>query len=65
MWLNAFATKLGISPRLLATRDCFEITGKKIKGRKGTCFPMPDSVIKKLERHAARDGQLGDLAFAN
>jgi hypothetical protein len=47
MWLNAFATKLGISPRILATRDCFEITGKKIKRRKGTCFPMPDSVIKE------------------
>jgi hypothetical protein len=40
-------------------------TGKKIKRGKWTRLPVPDSVIKTVEWHAARDGLIGNLAFAN
>ncbi|KAL7503775.1 hypothetical protein ACHAXN_001516 [Cyclotella atomus] len=36
-----------------------------IKRKKFTKFPMPDSVIKKLERLGKRDKQSGALTFAN
>jgi hypothetical protein len=41
-------------------------TGKKIKRRFWTEYPaVPDSVIKKVEQLAARDGRYGNLSFAN
>jgi hypothetical protein len=40
-------------------------TGKKINRRTWTRLPIPDSMINKLHRLAARDGNLGNLAFAN
>jgi hypothetical protein len=41
------------------------VTGKKIKRRTWTRLPMPDSIISKVHRFAGRDGNLGNLAFAN
>ncbi|KAL7509413.1 hypothetical protein ACHAXN_008345, partial [Cyclotella atomus] len=41
-------------------------TGKKIKRRFWTEYPaVPDSVIKKVEQLAAKDGRYGNLSFAN
>lgn len=42
------------------------MTGKKIKRRFWTEYPaMPDSVIKKVDQLAAKDGHYGNLSFAN
>ena len=40
-------------------------TGKKVKHQGFTVMPMPDSVIKKVERYADNVAMAGEFAFAN
>jgi hypothetical protein len=58
------AIVLGPTGNLQSTYKFFSLeTGKKIKHRKLTAYPMPDSVIKKVE--AFGKSSLGVFNFAN
>ena len=41
------------------------MTGKKIKHRFWTEYPVPNSVLKRVGQLARRDGNLGDLKVAD
>jgi hypothetical protein len=60
------AIALGPTGNAQGTYKFFSLaTGKKIKRRTWTRLPMPNSIIAKIHRYASRDGNLGNLAFAN
>ena len=57
---------LGPTGNLQGTYKFFSlITGKKIKRRHLTCYPMPDSVITKVERYARAGATPNALDFAD
>ena len=60
------AIVLGPTGNLQGTYKFFNLlTGQKIKRRRFTRFPMPDSVIKKVERYARRGARPGEFDFAD
>jgi hypothetical protein len=60
------AIVLGPTGNLQGTYKLFSLnTFKKIKRRKFTVMPMPDSVIKKIERYANNNTARGNLDFAD
>jgi hypothetical protein len=57
---------LGPTGNLQGTYKFFSlVTGKKIKRRRLTRYPMPDSVIKKVEGYARKAGKPNALDFAD
>jgi hypothetical protein len=57
---------LGPTGNLQGTYKFFSlVTGKKIKRRRLTRYPMPDSVIKKVEGYARKAGKAKALDFAD
>jgi hypothetical protein len=60
------AIVLGLTGNLQGTYKFFNtITEKKIKQRKLTAYPMPESIIKKVEQFGKSNAQLNTLNFAN
>ncbi len=57
---------LGPTGNLQGTHKIFSLeTGKKIKWRHFTPYPMHDSVIKKVEHFGLRSGPAGAFNFAD
>ncbi len=63
---SAPGTVLGPTGNLQGTYKFFKtITGKKIKQQKLTAYPMPESIIKKMEQFCKSNARLNTLNFAN